>query len=174
MDPLAEPTPGNPYRYSARFIRVWTRILCTILIVFPIAGIFLLTSSNSPDPQPVGMFLLVAGLVVPLLVGAVLGGNAIRRGGGWVGLLFFLGFAGAAAGLILANVGIMVAGFVVLVISGVGFWIIGAKSGVPMWLQLPMFGSPRLYVRGKADPEQGGDPSRDTVLPNKLDGRDPS
>jgi hypothetical protein len=157
-------------------------VLCTIVIVAPLTGLILLATTDSPDPQPWGLVLLIAGLGGPLLAGAVLGGNAIRRGEGWIGLGFFLGFVGVSVDPALgplwfgpvAGIAIVVAGVLLLLLSGIGFWIIGWKVKVPMWLQLPTFGSPRLYVRGRPDDFDGGDENRDMVIPNALDGHQES
>jgi hypothetical protein len=158
-------TTGNAYRYTDRFIRTWTIVLVGVLIVFPVVGIILLASSDSPDPQPVGLALLIVGVAGPILTGAVLGGNAIARGGGWVGLAFTLGFAGLVAGMVGSGsdpalwTPIAIAGGVVLALSCVGFFVIGYRSGVPMWLQAPFFGSPRLVLtRGAGTPRDGSAP----------------
>jgi len=166
------------FRYDDQFIKRMTFALCAILIVFPIVGIFLLATSDSPDPQPVGMTLLVTGLVFPLLTGAILGGQSLSPHGGWIGLLFFVGFAGLTVGpipgaLLYGAVGAWafgLTGAALVVLSVLGFWRLGWKAKVPMWLQAPVIGSPRLYVRGSAKAENGGDPERDFTLPNALDG----
>jgi hypothetical protein len=143
---------GNGFRYSDRFIRIWTIVLIAVLVVFPVVGVILLASSDSPDPQPVGLTLVITGIAGPILVGAILGGNAILKGGGWIGVVFTLGFAGVVAGPVMASllspfgVPITVAGGILLALGGVGFWVIGFKAKVPMWIQAPTFGSPRLYV----------------------------
>jgi len=154
---------GNGFRYSPRFIRGWTIALIAILIVFPVVGIALLASSDSPDPQPVGLALVIVGVAGPILVSAILGGNAIRRGGGWVGLVFTLGFAGVVAGPFMTDaavpfgVAVTIIGTVMLVAGVAGFFVIGSKAGVPMWIQAPMLGSPRLYLsRGRTGRSRQG------------------
>jgi hypothetical protein len=50
-----------------------------------------------------------------------------------------------------------------MVLAGAGFWIIGWIARVPMWLQAPVLGAPRLFVRGS------GKNAADVVIPNELD-----
>jgi hypothetical protein len=156
---------GNGFRYSPRFLRNWTIVLCVMVAVFPIAGFVLLAGSDSPDPQPVGLTLLVSGVALPILIGGVLGGNAIIRHGGWIGLLFFLGLATAVCG-IAVGFWLVVVGWVVTALAGLGFWLIGWRAHVPMWLQLPILYSPRFSVtRGRGGVEHTPTSHRADVPP---------
>lgn len=50
-----------------------------------------------------------------------------------------------------------------MVLAVVGFWVIGWIAGVPMWLQAPIPGPARVYVRGSRDRER--DSSRELSPP---------
>jgi hypothetical protein len=49
------------------------------------------------------------------------------------------------------------------VLGVIGLILMGVRARVPMWLQLPVFGSPRRYINGHPDEEhsQDGDHSKD-------------
>ncbi|HSO90778.1 MAG TPA: hypothetical protein VLR70_06490 [Arthrobacter sp.] len=119
--------------------------------------------------------LIIGGTVVPLLLAAVLGGEAIRAGAGFIGFFLIVGLLAATAGsteLGLELLGPVWApwalwgGIALMALAVAGFWIVGWIARVPMWLQAPFLGSPRVIVRGSSD-----DPA-DVVLPNELDGQD--
>ena len=112
--------------------------------------------------------------MLPLLLAAVLGGEAIRAGGGLIGFLLIVGMLAAVAGgtelgrELLGRAWTPWAlwgGTALMALATAGFWIAGWIARVPMWLQGPFPGSPRVVVRGSSD-----NPA-DIVLPNELDDR---
>ncbi len=116
--------------------------------------------------------LVIGGLAVPLLLAAVLGGEAIRAGAGVIGFFLIVGMFAAAAGgsglgqELLGPVWTPWAfwgGIALMVLAGGSFWIVGWIARVPMWIQAPFFGSPRVVVRGSSENPV------DLVLPNELD-----
>jgi hypothetical protein len=104
--------------------------------------------------------LILGGIVLPLLIAAVLGGEAIRAGGGVVGFFFIAGLFTIIAGeneLGQEMIGPVWApwalwgGGALMVLGGAGFWIIGWIAKVPMWIQAPFLGSPRVDMRGRPE-----------------------
>jgi hypothetical protein len=157
--------PVGGYRFSNRFISVVTALILLVMGVTVVGGFVLGTFSDSiegMEPEDVvdlSGVIIVAGFLVPLLIAAILGGEAIRRGGGLVGFGLILG-----VGLFTAlptldmfeflgawRIPLIWIGAGLIVVSGVGFWLLGRAAGVPMWLQAPVVGSPRVYVQGRSE-----------------------
>ncbi|WP_431279976.1 hypothetical protein [Leifsonia poae] len=168
------------YRFSDKFISVTTTILITVMLVMIAAGFILGFVSDSLDSDAadvassVAIWLIIGGIALPLLIAAVLGGEAIRAGGGIIGFLLIVGLFATVAGSTemgqdaLGPVWSSWAfwgGITMMALAVLGFFVIGWIAKVPMWLQAPVIGSPRVYVRGSSDS------ATDAVLPNKLDGR---
>lgn len=171
---------NTTYRFSGRFIKTTTTVLITAMLAMIAAGFILGPLSDNFEGETgevlgiVAVALIIGGLGLPLLIGAVLGGEAIRPGGGIIGFLLIAGMFAAAAGMTEAGQEMLGpvwgpwafwGGTTLMVLAVGGFWIIGWIAKVPMWLQAPVLGSPRAYVRGSSE-----NPA-DTVLPNELDRR---
>jgi hypothetical protein len=109
-------------------------ILCIALVVLPAAG-FIYAATLGPDYDPgqgyLALGLCVAGFVVPLVLGAALAGEAIRRGGGLVGFLFAAGLIGAPTASLLGIQWLAAACLLALVASVVLFFVIRSRSTVP-------------------------------------------
>ena len=120
---------SNGFRIRAGFIERWTRVLVVSVVAVPVLGIALgFASDGDWAPSWLGdaaVVIIAAGVVVPLLLAAVMGGEAITRGGGFIGALLTFGIAAAAAGSVLDRPGWMTAGFAALVVSVAGFFWIG-------------------------------------------------
>lgn len=107
--------------------------------------------------------VFIGGMGGALFWSAYVGGEALRRGGGIVGLLFVIGLIGGAVSLGIGGKSDhpfpwLIASIVCLVLflaSIAGFIVLGWRAGVPMWLQLPIFFSPRLYIRGRGSNPDG-------------------
>lgn len=130
-------TRANTYRYSDRFIRAWTIVLCIAIVVLPISGIIYGATLGSDYQEWQGWLaggLMLGGVAVPLLIGAVLGGEAIRRGGGVVGALFAAGLVGGPTGSGFGILWLAVAGYVALALGVIGFFVIGFAAKVPIWI----------------------------------------
>ncbi|WP_348789041.1 hypothetical protein [Leifsonia sp. NPDC080035] len=172
-------TPARRYRFSDRFIRVATTALLIAMGVL-VAGGFALGFASDAVPGEAGETLgavaagvVVGGVLVPLAIAAVLGGEAVKAGAGFLGLGLVVGVAGIAFGSIEGARDLLGAwaplalwgGLLLLVGCAAGFWLAGRRAGVPQWLQLPILGSPRLPVsprtRHRADAEPGAEPDRD-------------
>lgn len=128
---------GNPYQFSSTFIRRMTVVLCIAIVVLPIAGFIYgatLGSDYEEWQSAIALTLIVGGFGLPLLAAAVLGGEAIRRGGGFVGLLFTLGLIGGPTGSTFGIGWLAVAGYIALGLSVILFFVIGFASKVPMWI----------------------------------------
>lgn len=149
----------NVYRLSDAFIKRWTRILITILLVGIGGGLVVMVvalivygdvpSDELPDWVWISMGgLFIIGFGVPLILGAILGGLAIHRFG-WIPLLL------AMAGLLGMGVsqidgyGFLTPYCITAMILGVvGIFVLAINfTNVPIWLQLPILKSPRLYLR---------------------------
>jgi hypothetical protein len=123
-------------RRTARGGRRWRRgLLWTILAGFAIAIVVSLAGVVLGDDTlpPLGLGIAVLGLVVALVLAAYLGGQALARFGGLVGLAL-------VAGVVLAFAGGLIAGWVqwvgigVAVLSVVGFFVMGFRRGAPVWI----------------------------------------
>ena len=136
--------PRGRYRFSDGFIRVATAVL-------------LITVGEAMSNGAV--FLIVGGFVLPLLIAAILGGEAIAPGAGLLGFGLIAGLALFA--LMQAEYfrdlvgpwapGALWGGLALMIMSGIGFWLVGRAAKVPMWLQAPVPGSPRVYVQGESE-----------------------
>lgn len=174
---MADRRYENNYRMPKSVIDRWTRICVIVLIGGIVVGMGAgagggatgqaADERNSAALGVVSVILLViaivcgaGGLLFALGAGAYLGGEALQRGGGWVGILLIVGLVGASAGWALGPVWGIV-GIVLMVLGVVGLILMGVRARVPIWLQLPVFGSPRLYVRGRPDDHSEDDPSAD-------------
>ena len=168
--PGSKATQSSPatgvYRFSDEFINRGTTILSLSMVVMVGGGfllVFMADSSFDVATQDIigttGACLLVAGITLPLLIAGILGGEAIRKGGGVLGFLLTMGMLASALGSndlgkeLLGAEGASWAfwgGISAMIIGGVGFWVVGWIAKVPMWIQGPEFGSPRAYVRRPA------------------------
>ena len=178
--PAPDRRPDGTFRFSDRFIKLATIVLVTIMVVSVSAGFIMGTLSDAAvgraqdDLITAAGALIIGGFMLPLLLAAVLGGEAIRAGGGFIGFFLILGMMAAVAGgteLGQEMLGrawtpwAVWGGVAMMAFATGGFWIIGWIARVPMWLQAPGLGSPRVVVRGSSD-----NPA-DIVLPNDLDGQ---
>lgn len=176
--PARASRPAGTFRFSDRFIKMVTTVLVTVMLVSITAGFIIGPLSDNVAGESgdvlgtVAAALIIGGLAFPLLMAAVLGGEAIRAGAGFIGLFLIVGMFSTAAGStelgqeMLGRVWTPWAfwgGIALMVLAVAGFWIVGWIARVPMWLQAPFVGSPRVIVRGSSE-----NPS-DLVIPNDLD-----
>lgn len=174
--------PAGTSRFSARFITLATRVLLTLMAVSVAAGFILGPLSDTVDGEAgdtlgvIAAALVIGGILVPLLLAAILGGEAIRAGAGIIGFFLIVGMTSAIAGStelgyeLLGPVRTPWAfwgGVALMALSVLAFWIVGWIARVPMWIQAPFIGSPRVVVRGSSDSPT------DVVLTNDLDKRGP-
>lgn len=135
------PPRSSTFRYSDAFVKRATWVLIACMFVLPAVGIGLGISSDGDwAPEWLGTFagiFTVGGFVAPILVAAILGGEAITRGGGLVGLLFTYGLVGGATGQALGIGWLKWTGIAALVATVVGFWVIGWIAKVPMYVGRP-------------------------------------
>lgn len=157
-----EGRPKGTYRFSDRFIKRATVSIVVTAVVLIAAGVTLGIVSDSVSGRAgellstLGAVVAVGGVVVPLLAAAVLGGEAIKKGAGLLGLGLVLGVLSASAASmekVATWLGgwqptVFWAGVAVIVISCVAFLAAGWIAKVPMWFGAPMLGSPRVYIRG--------------------------
>lgn len=178
--PAPDRRPDGTFRFSDRFIKTATTVLISFMLVSIAAGFIMGPLSDNVDGEAgdaLGIAagaLIIGGLVIPLLLAAVLGGEAIRAGGGFIGVFLIVGMLAAVAGgteLGQEMLGrtwtpwALWGGIALMALATASFWIVGWIARVPMWLQGPFLGSPRVIVRGSSDN------SADIVLPNELDDR---
>lgn len=129
-----EDQPDGTYRLSERAITIWTRVLVAVIIAGAAVGLTLIIVAavlESDVVAIVGMSVLGAGILLPLLLGAYLGGESLARFGGLVGLALFLGIVGGAAGLVLHQWWVWL-GLGLLVAATIGFFLMGFHRSVPM------------------------------------------
>ena len=136
----AKPSRGNPYRFSPGFIRRMTIVLCVAIVVVPSAGFVYgatLGSDYAEWQSNLALGLIAVGFAGPLIAAAVLGGEAIRRGGGFVGFLFAAGLIGGPTGSVFHIGWLAIAGYIALGLGCVLFFVIGFAAKVPMWIGTP-------------------------------------
>lgn len=152
----------NGYRYSNEFIKRWERIL-TIVLVLSIAvgigmgflgdGIF--GNGGAPDAyKTASAFITFGGIALVVATAFILGANAIHRYGGLVISFFLLTIPAILLGILIQSPLLTVASIVLAVALFVFFIYLSVISKVPMWLQLPILNSPRLYIREKEKGEK--------------------
>lgn len=177
----------SPYRVGREAVarlrkRALRMLLWPVVCGLTVAGVGMVVLTASDDVEPaasigavmmiVGMSAVMIGVLLALFYGAIAGGEAIWQGGGWIGAALVIGIVAAAGGeAIGALVGSRILGIIVVVTgmslmvgSVIAFWAVGWIAKVPMWVQAPVFGSPRVYVRGQGDAARP-----DVTLPNALD-----
>lgn len=150
------------YRFSGRFIGWTTTVLMVSMIGMVAAGFIVGFYSDSVEGESgdilgmVAVALIIGGLTLPLLIAAVLGGEAIRKGAGAIGFFLMVGMFATVAGSTELGRKLLgpdwtpwavPGGTALMIIAVVSFWIVGWIAKVPMWIQDPILGSPRLYVR---------------------------
>ncbi|HEY8992935.1 MAG TPA: hypothetical protein VIM37_03760 [Candidatus Microsaccharimonas sp.] len=152
---------GQVYRKSDAFIKLWTRILIAVMIggvagAFLVMGYAAVAYGNVPSDElpvwilPAVITLFSIGIGLPLILGAILGGLAIHRFG-WIPLLLVIGGVFASGFSSLQHYEFLAVYGVIAIVLGVVsvFFIAIVFTNVPIWLQFPIVGSPRLYLRGK-------------------------
>ena len=146
---------GTNYRYSDKFIKKMTAWLIALIFIGPIigaglaiAGDSIFGAGDSPDWYTIICISFVAsGIALPLLISGWLGGAALNKYAGPVGLVFVLGIGAVSAKNYLPNPDAWFwGGIAAIVVTGLLFFYIGFQAKVPMWLQLPILNSPRVYI----------------------------
>jgi hypothetical protein len=170
--------PAGTFRFSDRFIKTTTTVLITVMLASIAAGFIIGPLSDDVAGEAgdaLGIAagaLIIGGLVIPLLLAAVLGGEAIRPGAGFIGFFLIVGMFATVAGSTELGQELLgpvwtpwayLGGIALMVLAGGSLWIVGWIARVPMWLQAPFQGSPRVIVRGSSE-----NPA-DVVIPNELD-----
>ncbi|TFV95384.1 hypothetical protein [Orlajensenia leifsoniae] len=159
------------YRFTPRFISVTTRVLMGVLLGMVALGFILGFISDGVAGEAgetlgtIALGLILGGFLLPLLVAAVLGGEAIMAGGGIIGFLLIVGLVMTAAGSTEIGrdfvgdewmPGLFSGGIILSVLAVAGFWVIGWIMKVPMWI----LGSRRTYQRTDAAESTDVDPAR--------------
>jgi hypothetical protein len=157
--PLQKKTNGRyedtNYRYSDIFINRAIGWLIALIFIGPaigfglgVLGDTLFGAGHSPSWYTItAISFVLGGISLPLVVGAWLGATALNKYAGPVGLLLVFGIGALAFSncsgdrTLWAWIGISS-----LVLSTLLFFYIGFQAKVAIWLQLPMFKSPRLYI----------------------------
>ena len=120
---------------SERTINRWTRVLIYAMVGgFAVGGVIALVGVlvHNDDLPPVGLGLAILWALLVLVVAAFLGGQALGRFGGLVGLALIAGIVlGLAGGLIAPWV--QWAGIALAILAGVGFFLMGIRRRVPIW-----------------------------------------
>jgi len=146
---------GTNYRYSNAFIKKMTGWLIALIFIGPAIGVVLAIlgdstygAGNVPDWYTIMcMAFIASGIALPLTISAWLGASAINKYAGPVGLLLVFGIGASASSEYLENSTVWFwAGIGSMVLAGLLFFYIGFQAKVPMWLQLPIFNSPRVYI----------------------------
>jgi phosphotransferase system glucose/maltose/N-acetylglucosamine-specific IIC component len=157
--------PKGRYRFSDRFIKRATTTLLVAMGVIVVAGFVLGFVSDGVSGEAgeqlanTAIVVVVAGFVLPLLIAAILGGESLKRGAGVIGFGLIVGLLLVATTLAESTrafygswaVAAFWVGVALLVLGVVGFWLVGSAARVPMWLQLPFIGSPRVYTQGESE-----------------------
>jgi MFS family permease len=121
---------------SDQTIQRWTRWLTRPLLVASAIGIIITVVGLVQRDDTVMAFgagFVAFGIFVALVIGAFLGGQTLARFGGLVGLALVAGIVlGLAGGLIAWWVTWL--GVAIFVLAVIGFFIMGIRRRVPMWI----------------------------------------
>ena len=151
------------YRYSDKFIKRMTGWLIAYIFIGVGAGFGLgalgdVFFADTTTPQwytITAISLIVSGIGLPLLVGAWLGASALHKYAGPVGLLLIAGIVATTVGKTVEGQSMWLwIGNSAMIVSIVLFFYIGLQAKVPIWLQLPMLRSPRLYLNKNKKSEE--------------------
>ena len=143
------------YRYSTKFINRMTGWLIAYIFIGVGAGFGLgalgdvfFAGTNTPQWYTImAVSLMLSGVGIPLLAGAWFGASALNKYAGPVGLLLVAGIGAIAVGKTVEGQSMWVQiGISSIIVSVALFFYIGLQAKVPIWLQLPMLKSPRVYV----------------------------
>ena len=150
---------GKNYRYTDRFIQLATNWLVAYIFIGTAAGIgmgmlgdVLFNNSNFGYKTPgwyavTAVCVTISGVALPLIVGAWLGATAINKYAGPVGLLLVLGIGATTFGKVVEGQSMWLGiGVGTIIVSTALFFYIGLQAKVPIWLQLPILRSPRVYL----------------------------
>lgn len=159
------------YRLSDNVITFWTRFLLVMMAVgilggFAFAGI-VGSSFDGDMPEWVvtttGILMLGVGVALPLLIAAILGGVAIHRFGP-IGTVLLVGsIVPLVIGRTTEDQTLAIVGLIGVIAGGVLTFYLGIKGGVPIWLQLPSPGSPRMYLFNKPQATTKKKPAKKTT-----------
>jgi hypothetical protein len=159
------------YRYSTKFInQVSAWLTAWIFIGLGIgAGLsalgYVIFGGGLKIPDwynIIAISFAASAIVIPLIVGAWLGGAAINKYGGLVGLLLVFGIGVFTTGYILSSTLWYWIGIGAMALSTILFFYIGFQAKVPIWLQLPILNSPRLYLSKGEQPKKKPRKVKDT------------
>jgi hypothetical protein len=152
----------NNYRFTPEEIKRKSRRLYITWAITAVGGIvaafiFFGIVGSIYDPEDdglmlpvwaniIGIALLLLGIVIaPLLYAAWMGGRAIHRWGplgtmtAIVGLFLAATSGDFGPGWVYLGIGLMAFGVIII-------YYLAMIENVPVWLQLPIFRSPRLYI----------------------------
>jgi hypothetical protein len=153
---------GTNYRYSTKFINrltgwliAWIFIGTGIGLGLGALGDTIYSESEVPDWYSIiAIGFVISGVALPLLIGAWFGAMAINKYAGPIGLLLVLGIGATAVGSTAGDAMWVWIGIGAMVLSVLLFFYIGFQAKVPIWLQLPILQSPRVYLtKDKASKE---------------------
>lgn len=132
---VAERYPSG-YRMSKQFINLISTVLgISMLALVGIGFLIGFVFSGAGDwVGPTAITLILGGIGIPFLIAAWLGGQALHRFGGPVGLLLTIGFAGTVFGLTYHQPIYSYSGGGAILLSVLLFWFMGWKAKVPMFL----------------------------------------
>ncbi|GAA2086806.1 hypothetical protein GCM10009840_25680 [Pseudolysinimonas kribbensis] len=129
-----EDQPDGTYRLSGRAIRIWTRVLVLVIVIGVVvggAGLIVAAAVDSEVLAIAGMSTLGAAILLPLLLGAYLGGESLARFGGLVGLVLVAGMIVGATGSVIGS-WIAWLGLALVLLATAGFFVMGFSRRVPM------------------------------------------
>jgi hypothetical protein len=152
----------NNYRYSPQQMKgIWKWLFISWGIFIGAALVFEFVFSaiifHIYDPQNLGNTLpgwtdtvgtavmVVAFLGYPLLYGAWMGGLSIHKLGPLGSVTAIVGMGIAIGGSDVSSIYGLIGGIIFVIGVAIMFYL-GKLADVPMWLQLPILRSPRLYL----------------------------
>ena len=97
----------------------------------------LIADANGVESNPgliVGVVIMASGVVVPLLIAAALGGESPHRGESVVGILLAAGLLGTGVSAVVDIPWVTPWSIVAMIVSVVGFFVLGFIRRVPMWI----------------------------------------
>ena len=137
--------PGEQvYRSSDRAIRVWTIVLlASIPALLVVGGLVSYLSWTMAGPHGdragnpgtvAGNLIMLSAVVLPLVIAAALGGEALHKGGSIVGVVLVAGIMGFAFGGTAELSWMRTWGVIAIVVGVLGFFALGYIRRVPIWI----------------------------------------
>lgn len=172
---------ANGYRISERAMKIWNRIIFTIMGIglAALTVVIIVTASiygnAAPEDIPaiyINLMWISGGVALglPLILGAIVGGLAIHRFA-WIPLLLaMLGMLAVGAAQADGYHYLAFYGWIAIVVGVIGTFLIAIfRTKVDIWFGLPTLNSPRWYMRRDGQNEIKNGNAATPVFPDEIE-----